>query len=50
MTLIDYIGELIPLDSMTPEVAAMTAAVLLVFLIRILIGGFLGFFEKVFHG
>lgn len=49
MTLVDYIGELIPLDSMVPEVQTMIAAIVLVFLLRLLVGGFLAFFEKVFR-
>lgn len=49
MTLIDYIGQIIPLDSMVPEVQTMVAAVILVFLLRLLVGGFLAFFEKVFR-
>lgn len=50
MNLLDYLGELIPLDYMTPELQVMVCAVILVFMLRLLVGAFLGFFEKVFHG
>lgn len=50
MTLLDYLDMIIPLDSMTPELQVMVCAVILVFMLRLLVGAFLGFFEKVFHG
>ena len=48
MNLIDYIGELIPLESMTPEMQTIVAGSILIIMLRILTGAFLGFFEKVF--
>lgn len=48
MNLLEYLDLLIPLDSMTPEVQTMIAAVLAVLIVRLFLGSFTSIYEGIF--
>lgn len=49
MTFLDYLGQLIPLESMTPELQAVVAACLVVVGFRLVAGSIISWIEGLFR-
>lgn len=49
MTFLDYLNELIPLDSMVPEFQCVIAGALVIVCVRLVAGAILNWFERMFN-